>query len=65
VSKVDWLLSYALLPLSLILVGPVAGTLGVRATFVVGGIVGGTGMLAVLLIPSMRQPLSAMRGLTV
>lgn len=55
VSSVDWMMSYALVPLSLAVTGPLSSAIGPAATFVAGGIVGGIGMLATLSVPSMRQ----------
>jgi len=54
VSGVDWLVSYALVPVSLAVTGPLSSLLGVRGTFVAGGTFGGLGMLAMLLVPSVR-----------
>ena len=40
VSSLDWLISIGLLPLSFALTGPVAGTIGTRATLVAAGVAG-------------------------
>jgi MFS family permease len=55
VSSLDWLISIGLLPISFALTAPVAGVLGVRATLVGAGIVGGAITLAALFLPGMRD----------
>ena len=56
VTSIDWLVSYALVPASFALTGPVSAALGVRSTFIAAGLVGGIGMLAPLLLPAMHRP---------
>ena len=55
VSSLDWLISIGLLPISFALTAPVAGVVGVRATLVGAGIVGGAITLAALFLPGMRD----------
>jgi MFS family permease len=55
VSSLDWLISIGLLPISFALTAPVAGVIGVRATLVGAGIVGGAITLAALFLPGMRD----------
>ena len=43
VSSLDWLISISLLPVSFAITGPVAGLVGVRATLVGAGLIGGRG----------------------
>lgn len=54
VSSLDWLISIGLLPLSFALTGPVSSALGVRATLVGAGLLGGAVTLAGLTLPGMR-----------
>ncbi|MGH2969753.1 MAG: MFS transporter [Solirubrobacteraceae bacterium] len=54
VSSLDWLISIGLLPVSFALTGPVSGAIGVQATLVGAGIVGGLVTFAALLLPGMR-----------
>jgi hypothetical protein len=55
VSSVDWFVSTALVPLSYAVTAPVAVVLGVQATFVWAGVVGGCVTLAFLLVPGVRR----------
>ena len=55
VSSLDWLISIGLLPISFALTAPVAGLVGVRATLVGAGVVGGAITLAALFLPGMRD----------
>ena len=55
VSSLDWLISIGLLPISFALTAPVAGLLGVRATLIGAGLVGGAITLAALFLPGMRD----------
>ena len=50
VSSVDWLLSFGLAPLSYALTGPVAAAIGVDATLLGAGLVGGGVLLAAYLV---------------
>jgi DHA3 family tetracycline resistance protein-like MFS transporter len=54
VSSLDWMISIGLLPISFALTAPVAGLLGVRATLIGAGLVGGAITLAALFLPGMR-----------
>jgi DHA3 family tetracycline resistance protein-like MFS transporter len=56
VSSVDATVSFGLLPISFALTGPLAELAGAGAVFVGGGILGGLGMAAPLLLPAMRAP---------
>jgi MFS family permease len=55
VSSLDWLISIGLLPLSLALTGPISAAVGVRATLVGAGVIGGLVTLAALYLPGMRD----------
>lgn len=55
VSSLDWLISIALLPLSLALTGPLSAALGVQATLVAAGLVGAVVTLLALYLPGMRD----------
>jgi MFS family permease len=54
VSSLDWLISIGLLPLSFALTGPVSGAIGVKATLVGAGVLGGLITFGALLLPGMR-----------
>lgn len=54
VSSFDWLISTALLPISFVLAGPIAEALGVRATLIGAGAIGGLATLGFLFLPGMR-----------
>jgi len=54
VSSLDWLISIGLLPVSFALTGPVSDAIGVRATLVGAGVLGGVITFAALLLPGMR-----------
>jgi MFS family permease len=55
VSSLDWLVSFALAPLSLALTGPLSAAIGVHTLFVAGGLLGAVGMAAPLLLPAVRR----------
>jgi DHA3 family tetracycline resistance protein-like MFS transporter len=55
VSSLDWLISISLLPVSFAITGPVASVVGVRATLVGAGLIGGAATLGALFIPGMRD----------
>src|SRR5919202_1973184 len=59
VASVDWFVSAALVPLSFVLTGPVAKALGASTTVIGAGIVGGTLMAALILLPPIRAPESS------
>jgi MFS family permease len=54
VSSLDWLISIGLLPASFALTGPVSSAIGVRATLIGAGVIGGIVTLAALFIPGVR-----------
>ena len=54
VSSLDWLISIGLLPLSFALTGPVSSAIGVKATLIGAGVLGGLITFAALLLPGMR-----------
>lgn len=56
VTSLDWLVSFALAPLSFGLAGPVAGWIGGSATLLAGGMLGGAVLLVGLLVPGVRDP---------
>jgi Transmembrane secretion effector len=55
VSSLDWLISIGLMPLSFALTGPVSAAIGVRATLIGGGVLGGIVTLAALFVPGVRE----------
>jgi uncharacterized membrane protein len=56
VSSLDWLVSIGLIPLSFAITGPIAETIGARATLIIGGVVAAGTMLAFLAVPGLRDP---------
>ncbi|MEA2450377.1 MAG: hypothetical protein QOG63_2309 [Thermoleophilaceae bacterium] len=56
VSSVDWMFSSALIPVSFVLVGPLAGTFGAKPVLVAAGLSGGLVTLAFLFVPGVRDP---------
>jgi MFS family permease len=54
VSSLDWLISIGLLPASFALTGPVSSAIGVRATLIGAGVIGGLATLAALFVPGVR-----------
>ena len=55
VSSMDWLISVGLLPVSFALTGPAADLVGIRATLVGAGVIGGAVTLGALFLPGMRS----------
>lgn len=56
VTSIDWMLSLSLVPVSFALVGPVQAWIGVDATFVAAGLIGGLSTLALLIaVPGLRE----------
>ena len=55
VSSVDWLVSSSLIPVSYALTGPLADSVGLRATFVIAAVVGGLATAAALLFPRVHD----------
>jgi len=51
VESLDWLTSISLVPVSFAITGPIAEAIGVDATLIWSGILGGAGFLAFMLIP--------------
>jgi predicted MFS family arabinose efflux permease len=56
VTSLDWMLTMAGVPLSFAAVGPLADAIGVDATLILAGLVGGTATLLFMLIPGARAP---------
>ena len=54
VSSLDWLISIGLLPVSLALAGPISAAIGVRATLIGAGVIGGLVTFGALYLPGMR-----------
>jgi DHA3 family tetracycline resistance protein-like MFS transporter len=54
VASVDWFTSTLLVPISFVLTGPVAATLGAQTTLLAAGILGGTMMAAFIALPPIR-----------
>src|SRR4029077_8023944 len=55
VSSLDWLISIGLLPPSFALTGAVRSAIGVQATLIGAGLLGGAVTLGGLLLPGMRS----------
>jgi MFS family permease len=55
VSSLDWLISIGLLPISFAITGPVSDAVGVRATLLGAGLLGGIITLGALFLPGMRD----------
>jgi MFS family permease len=55
VSSLDWLISIGLLPLSFALTGPVSAAIGVRATLIGAGLLGGLVTAGALLVPRVTE----------
>ena len=55
VTSLDWAVSTALLPVSFALTGPIADAIGLEATFIWSGILGGIATAAFLLVPGIRD----------
>jgi DHA3 family tetracycline resistance protein-like MFS transporter len=53
VRSLDWLLSIGLIPVSYAVTGPIAGAIGVEATLIGAGVVGGIVTLAFMLVPGL------------
>jgi MFS family permease len=56
VASVDWFVSAGLVPLSFVLTGPIAASLGAATTVLGAGIVGGGLMAALIALPPIRAP---------
>jgi hypothetical protein len=56
VTSLDWMITITGVPISFAIVGPAAATIGVRATLVVAGLLGGFITLAVMFVPGARDP---------
>jgi MFS family permease len=54
VSSFDWLISIGFLPASFALTAPVSSAIGVRATLIGAGVIGGIVTLAALFVPGVR-----------
>jgi DHA3 family tetracycline resistance protein-like MFS transporter len=55
VSSLDWLISIGLLPVSFALTGPVSGAIGIRATLIGAGLLGGLITAGALLVPGVTR----------
>jgi hypothetical protein len=56
VASVDWFVSAALVPISFVLTGPVAGWVGASRTVLGAGIVGGLLLAALIALRPIRAP---------
>jgi len=56
VASVDWFVSAAFVPLSFVVVGPLAAALGAAKTVAGVGLLGGVLMAAFILLPPIRAP---------
>jgi DHA3 family tetracycline resistance protein-like MFS transporter len=56
VMSLDWMISTAGVPLSFAIVGPVAEAIGVRATLIWAGVIGGLITISFLFVPGARDP---------
>jgi hypothetical protein len=55
VRSLDWLISIGLLPVSYAITGPIASAIGVRATLMGAGLIGGAATLAFMLVPGLYE----------
>jgi MFS family permease len=56
VASIDWLVSAGLVPVSFVVVGPVAGTIGSSATLLGAGLLGGVFLASIIALPPIREP---------
>jgi DHA3 family tetracycline resistance protein-like MFS transporter len=56
VTSLDWVISIGGVPLSFAIVGPVASAIGVDATLILAGLLGGAITIAFLFVPGARDP---------
>jgi DHA3 family tetracycline resistance protein-like MFS transporter len=56
VSSLDWMISLGGVPLSFAIVGPLAASIGARATLIAAGVLGASVTLLFMLIPGARAP---------
>jgi MFS family permease len=56
VTSLDWLVTFALAPLSFGLAGPIAERIGGSVTLLAGGLIGGAVLLVGLVVPGVRDP---------
>ncbi len=56
VSSLDWMVSFGLVPISFALAGPVAETLGVKATMIGAGVLSAAIFITGALVPGVREP---------
>jgi MFS family permease len=62
VASVDWFASAALVPISFVLTGPIAGAVGAAKTVLGAGVIGGALMAALIALPTIRAPEAAERA---
>jgi MFS family permease len=62
VASVDWFASAALVPISFVLTGPIAGAVGAAKTVLGAGLIGGALMAALIALPTIRAPEAAERA---
>ena len=55
VTSLDWMVSIGLTPISFALTGPISDAIGLNATFIWSGILGGVLTFAFLLVPGVRK----------
>ena len=55
VTSLDWMVSIGLTPISFALTGPISDAIGLNATFIWSGILGGVLTFAFLLVPGVRR----------
>ena len=55
VTSLDWFVSISLIPVSFALTGPIAESVGARATLVGAGVAGASATLLFLFLPGMRD----------
>ena len=56
VASVDWFVSAALVPVSFVLTGPIAGALGASRTVLGAGVIGGLLLIALIGLRPIRAP---------
>ena len=59
VASVDWFASAALVPISFVFTGPIAGAVGAANTVLGAGLIGGALMAALIALPTIRAPETA------
>jgi SAM-dependent methyltransferase len=56
VASFDWLVSTALIPVSFAITGPISESIGVRTTLLGAGVLSSIALIALLVVPGLRDP---------